>query len=308
MNERQLPLLLTLATLLRERSVREAAHVLGVSPSVVSRRLAELRDWTGDPLFVRVGHEMAPTERALTIGQSLEGHLSALDRLIADPAPTVAEVPERRFVLACADAFLATLLPPVVRQLAQEAPRASLEVVPVEGTHPSIASALIGGAVDLYLGPPLGRSEGIIRRKVFDVEFTCILAEGHPALQAPLDLDAWCALDHLMVTSRFPARSVVDEALSALGRQRRVVATTPYFLGAVSLVAQTHLVAALPRRPAEAVAAGLGVRLVDPPLALPSVPIYLQWHVRLREDRGHSWLRERFTRGEAAAGPEEPAD
>jgi DNA-binding transcriptional LysR family regulator len=67
-------------------------------------------------------------------------------------------------------------------------------------------------------------------------------------------------------------------------------------------------VATLPRRPAEAVAAGLGVRLVDPPLALPSVPIYLQWHVRLREDRGHSWLRERFTRGEAAAGPEEPAD
>jgi len=89
----------------------------------------------------------------------------------------------------------------------------------------------------------------------------------------------------------------VDEALAALGRTRRVVFTTPYFLGAMSLVAQTDLVATLPRKPAEQAAQGLGARLVEAPLVLPTVPIYLQWHERLHDDPGHSWIRDRFAQG-----------
>ena len=292
--ERQLPLLLTLRALLRERSVREAAHVMGVSASVVSRRLVELREWAGDPLFVRVGNEMVPTARALAIGDALDGHLDALARLVATPPPDAPDAPQRRFVIACADAFLATLLPPVVERLARDAPRASLEVLPVEAAQPTVAGALIGGTLDFYLGPALGRSEGIIRRRVLDADFTCVAATGNPHVGATLDLDTFCALPHVLVAARFPARSVVDEALSALGRSRRVALTTPWFLGAMALVARTSLLATLPRRPAEAVAAGLAVRLLEPPLALPALPIYLQWHARMHEDTGHAWVRSCF--------------
>ena len=301
MTERQLPLLLTLRALLRERSVREAGHVLGLSPSVVSRRLAELRDWSGDPLLVRVGNDMVPTPRALEIGAALDGQLEALARLVEAPPDPVTTVPARGFVVACADAFLATLLPRVVAQVAREAPNASLTVIPVEAAQPTITGALIGGTLDFYLGPPLGRSEGIIRRRLFEADFVCVAARDNPRVGPTLDLDAYCDLAHVLVAARFPPRSVVDEALAALGRRRRVVFTTPYFLGAVSLVAQTDLVATLPRKPAEQAAAALGIRLIAPPLDLPTVPIYLQWHARLQDDAGHTWMRDRF-----AQGPELP--
>jgi DNA-binding transcriptional LysR family regulator len=297
MTERQLPLLLTLRALLRERSVREAGHVLGVSSSVVSRRLTELRAWAQDPLLVRVGNEMVPTERALAIAEALDGHLEALSRLVATPPPAVPTAPQRRFVLACTDAFLTTRLPRVVEAVARDAPRASLEVIPVEGASPTITGALIGGALDFYLGPPLGRSEGIIRRRLFEADFVCVVARDHPQVGRTLDLDTYCELAHVLVTARFPPRSLVDEALAALGRTRRVVFTTPYFLGAMSLVAQTDLVATVPRGPAEQAAQGLGARLVEAPLVLPTVPIYLQWHERLHDDPGHSWIRDRFAQG-----------
>lgn len=297
MTERQLPLLLTLRALLRERSVREAGHVLGLSPSVVSRRLAELREWTGDPLLVRVGNDMVPTVRALAIGAALDGQLEALSRLVtAGPAATPV-APARCFVIACADAFLTTLLPRVVEQVTREAPLASLEVIPVEAAQPTITGALIGGTLDFYLGPALGRSEGIFRRRLFEADFVCVVARDHARVGAALDLDTYCDLAHVLVTARFPPRSVVDEALAGLGRRRRVVFATPYFLGAMSLVAQSTLVATLPRRPAEQAAVGLGVRLVAPPLALPTVPIYLQWHARLHDDAGHGWMRDRFAHG-----------
>ncbi|MFZ4738993.1 MAG: helix-turn-helix domain-containing protein [Bradymonadia bacterium] len=44
----KLPLLATLEVLLRERSVRETARLLGVSPSTVSRHLAQLRELVGE--------------------------------------------------------------------------------------------------------------------------------------------------------------------------------------------------------------------------------------------------------------------
>lgn len=297
MTERQLPLLLTLRALLRERSVREAGHVLGLSPSVVSRRLAELRAWSGDPLLVRVGNDMVPTRRALAIGAALDGQLEALSRLVAVTPDATSFAPSRCFAIACADAFLATLLPRVVAEIAREAPLASLQVLPVEGAQPTITGALIGGSLDFYLGPPLGRSEGIIRRRLFEADFVCAVARDNARVGPALDLDTFCGLAHVLVTARFPPRSVVDEALAALGRARRVVFTTPYFLGAMSVVAQSDLVATLPRRPAEQAAAGLGVRLVEPPLVLPAVPIYLQWHARLHDDAGHTWMRDRFSLG-----------
>lgn len=67
----QLLLLNTLRAPLGERSVHEAGHVRGLSPSVVSRRPAELREWIGDPLMVRAGDETVPTARALAIGAGI---------------------------------------------------------------------------------------------------------------------------------------------------------------------------------------------------------------------------------------------
>jgi len=274
--------------------------VLGVSSSVVSRRLVELRAWSGDPLFVRVGHEMVPTPRAMAIGETLDERLEALSRLVVAPPVAAPVPPQRRYVVACADAFLTTLLPPVVERLAREAPRAVLEVVQVESATPSIVAALVSGGVDFYLGPPLGRSEGLFRRRILDADFTCAIARTHPRVGDVLDLDTFCDLAHVLVAARFPARSLVDDALAELGRERRVVLTTPYFLGALSLVAQTDLVVTLPRRPATMVGPALGVRLLAPPFPLPRVPLYVQWHERWNGDAGHAWLRDRFERLDAA--------
>ncbi len=301
MSDTQLPLLFTLQALLRERSVSEAAHVLGLSPSVVSRRLAALRDALGDPLLVRVGHEMQPTPRAVAISATLDAHLAALSRLLRPPTEDAQQAPTRSFVIACADAFLSTLLPPAIAAIARDAPQATVEVVSIEGVNPTVSAGLIGGTVDFYLGPPLGRSEGIVRRRLFDADFICALAEDHPQLQTGLNLDAYCDLGHVLVNTRFPARSVVDEALITVGRRRRVVCHTPYFLGAMALVARSQLVATLPRQPAEQVATGLGVRLVPPPLPLPVVPIFLQWHERMHEDSDHAWVRARLPSGDTAA-------
>jgi DNA-binding transcriptional LysR family regulator len=53
--------------LLRERNLTRAAAVLGASQPALSKTLANLRQYFGDPLFIRVGHRMEPTAKALEL-------------------------------------------------------------------------------------------------------------------------------------------------------------------------------------------------------------------------------------------------
>ena len=51
--------------MLTERSVSKAAIRLGMHQPAVSASLKRLRDFAGDPLLVRSGSGMVPTETAL---------------------------------------------------------------------------------------------------------------------------------------------------------------------------------------------------------------------------------------------------
>lgn len=293
MNERQLPLLLTLRALLRLRSVRETALELGVSDATVSRRLSELRDWTGDPLLIRVGSALHPTERALQIEAALPERLNALAQLLtSDPVTSARPV----FTVASSDAFHWSALSNVLR----DEPTPRIRHVSPEACAPNVASALIQGDVDLYLGPALGLTEGLRRRRMVEADFVTVFRANHPAATAPFDLAAFCALRHVLVTARAPARSFVDEALAERGLRRSIALETASFTGALAIVASTDCVVTMPRAPAAAAARHLPLTLLPVPFDLPTLTIYVYWHERCNADPEHQRLRERLA--EASAG------
>ena len=63
----ELYLVRVLYTVISERSVSKAALRLATTQPAVSAQLKRLRDLTGDPLLVRSGHGMAPTDVALQL-------------------------------------------------------------------------------------------------------------------------------------------------------------------------------------------------------------------------------------------------
>ena len=63
----ELHLIRVLQTLITERSVSRAAMRLASTQPAVSAQLKRLRQLTGDPLLVRAGHGMTPTEVALQL-------------------------------------------------------------------------------------------------------------------------------------------------------------------------------------------------------------------------------------------------
>lgn len=287
LNDRQLSLLFTLRALLRLRSVREAALEMGVSDATVSRRLSELRDWTGDPLLIRIGSGMHPTEHALQIEAGLAARLNALSELLTARRPEAPPI----VTIATSDAFHGSALASAL----QDDPSLRIRHVTPESCAPNVATALIHGDVDMYIGPALGLSEGVHRRLLIDADFVTVLRADHPAA-TPLDLDSFCALRHVLVSARSPPRSLVDDALAQQGRQRSIVLETASFTGALAIVASTDLSVTMPRGPATAAARRVPLKLTPVPVAIPLLPIYAHWHARRHADAGHRRLRERLAR------------
>jgi len=95
-----LQLIRTLHTLLIERSVSKAALRLGQQQPAVSTALRRLRELTGDPILVRSGTGMVPTDAALQMLVPVTQILQAAEQLFMPARPFEAAQARETFRIA----------------------------------------------------------------------------------------------------------------------------------------------------------------------------------------------------------------
>ena len=108
-----LNLLRSLHVLLEECHVSRAAQRLHITQSAVSRQLSQLLDLCGDPLLVRDGNKLVPTNRALQLKDKLDDLLSEFDHLL-DDKPFEPKDWQGELVLSSSDYVAQYILPVIV--------------------------------------------------------------------------------------------------------------------------------------------------------------------------------------------------
>lgn len=273
-----------------ERSITRAAHRLGLAQSSVSSALARLRLVFDDQLFVRSGSEMRPTARAEAIAPQLLATLAGLSALLAqtlafDPATAV-----RTFTLGATDYGARILLPALIDRLGDQAPGVSLRVVSY--VKAQVAADLDRGLIDLALGVFPDAPGRTVRTPLFDERLIGVARSGHPLLangSEGVDLQAFAACGHVLVTVARDSAGVVDEALAAQGLQRRIALTLPFAEAALACVRGCDLITALPARLVDATQPDLTT--FEVPLTLPPWTLSMLWLADMRQDQGLAWLR-----------------
>ncbi len=289
-----LNLLVVLRALLAERSVTRAARLVGLSQPATSHALARLRDVLGDPLFVRSGRELALTPRAEALREPLDAALGELERALDGPRPFDPGSSRRTFTIGTSDYILFVLMPALLARLARSAPGIDLRIRSEIG-HRNVAEWLSSGEIDLaitVIGPT--RRPGVHVEPLFSDEFACLVRRDHPRVKKRLTLDTFAELPHAFVAPRGTRGGAVDDALRALGRERRVALLLPNFLVAPHVVARSDLVVTLGARIAKSFAEHLPLRVLPPPLVLPGFEMSLAWHEKMDADAGHTWMRRQI--------------
>ena len=109
-----LHLIRVLHTVLTERSVSKAALRLGMHQPAVSNALKRLRDFAGDPLLVRSGPGMVPTDAGLRMIEPSASILRAAEMLFDDVRGFEAPTARNTFRIAASDYLDPEFLPRLV--------------------------------------------------------------------------------------------------------------------------------------------------------------------------------------------------
>ena len=293
----ELGLLRIFDALVAEGSVTRASRRLRLSQPSVSKALNRLRRSFSDPLFVRTGAGLVPTERARSLQAPVQRLLADAESLWAAKAAYDPARDDGAFAIACSDAE-SVMLPHVVRWLAEEAPRATLRVRPLPQ---DTVKALESFALDVAIRPDIAPVQAVRRRMLYRKRFRCMARAGHPALEGGLTLEGYARASHVFVSIGEPGgRSVVTEALAARRVERHIAVTVPSFFEAAVLVSQTDLLCTAPASFAEAMAQVLPIRLEPPPIEIPEIEICLLWHEARDAEPRQRWLRELLLRASKA--------
>jgi DNA-binding transcriptional LysR family regulator len=283
-----------------ERNLTRAANNLAMTQPAVSNALNRLRDALGDRLVVRSGYGVEPTPKALAVWPAIADALRQIESSLA-PGEFVPTQANTTFVLAMADATAAELMPGLVEIMQLEAPGVSMRVLPLATRDPR--RMLEEGMMDLAVGffPPViadlavqeeaGRIPAFDRQRLFGGEYVCVMRKGHPLAKGSLTIKRYCEARHLRVSFSGRPFGFVDEALMALGRQRRVVLTVNQFFTAGRVVATSDLVAVLPRHFVSVTGMADQFVLRELPFELPLVLVDALWHRREGQRSDQAWLR-----------------
>jgi DNA-binding transcriptional LysR family regulator len=296
-----LSLIRVLHTVISECSVSRAAIRLQSSQPAVSAQLKRLRELTGDPLLVRCGQSMAPTDVALSLlapasailnhAQSMFGHKSSVRDF--DPATTTLT-----FRLAATDYLDPYFLPELTLRLRRLAPHLRVEVVQL-GTDFDYRRSLARGEVDLVIGNWLEPSDELHLGRLISDEVVCLVSEDHPAARLPKEgkrawtVEQYLACEHVAPPALHPgAVGIIDEHLAMQGMRRHIAVRNPHFAQLPYMVAGSLLVLTTGRRFCERYAQQLRVKIVRCPVAFPSMNYYQLWHDLTHHSAASRWLRE----------------
>jgi DNA-binding transcriptional LysR family regulator len=293
-----LNLLRVFDAVMAEGSLTRAAERLAMTQPAASHALKRLHVAVGEDLFHRTAFGMRPTARAELLWPQVRAALAQLQTALSprsfDPTSDAAT-----FNIAMADATAAMLLPGVIAAIEGARALANVRVLPlttrdprrlVEEADADLAIGYFPNAIAAIVAQ--GGEATLHHRQLYATEYVCVMRRDHPLAAQELTLETFVAAHHLLVTFSGRAHGFVDEALAALGRQRRVVLTVNQFATAGSVVARSDLLTVLPRQFLPAT--GVEHRLVQKalPLSLASVNVEMMWHLRKDDDPAHRWLRE----------------
>lgn len=285
-----LNVLVVFDAMLQHQSVTRAGHALDLSQPAMSAALAKMRAQLGDPLFVRTGHGMRPTPRALQLAEPVKRilemvRLDVLQQPAFDPATA-----RRTFTVITPDIGETVFVPKILAYAQTHAPRIAIRSMAISSE--GAGEALELGLADLAIGyfPDLAKP-GFYQQRLFKNSFVCMVRADHPRIRGSLTTDEFLRESHALV--RPAGRThLFEQFLHSKNIKLDVRAELSHFASLLTIISSSDLIATVPRDIGHVFASLAKVQLLDLPLQPPSFHLMQHWHTVAHTDPANIWFRQ----------------
>jgi DNA-binding transcriptional LysR family regulator len=283
-----LNLLRVLDALLDTGSVVGAAAQLHLSSPAVSRSLGRLRKVLDDPLFVRAGRELVPTELAKSLRVPTQAALGEVLKVLQPSRSSDPINLKRRFAIRADDSIIAVLAIPLMERVQMSAPGVDIDFL---RDDPSYVTQFRTGELDFRIGVHVEEHRDTRSEVLLTDRFVAIVHKDHALAGRRLTNRKFADAHHVTVSPVGKRSGPIDVALAEIGMDRKHITTVTSFVVAAHLVATTDQVGSVPRTIAKTMARALPIVSLEIPLSLPTFDVCLTWHDRHSDDSAHQWLK-----------------
>jgi len=272
--------------------VSAAARVLHLTQPAVTHALRRLRDQLGDPLFVRQGNRLLPTDKVRAMMPAVQGHLKGLlASTYAQPSFDPSRL-QMEFVIGFRDILESIALPGLMASIGRDAP--GVRVVSRRVAADEVERELSTGALDLAVDRPLRAGERISHRRLLDETLVVVMRRDHPLSQQLRRAD-YLDAQHVTV-SPLGESSALDALMGQNGMFREVRMVAQHYFSACQIAAASELLLTVPKAYADHLAPLLPIAIQPLPVRIKAIPILAYWHDSKDNDRAHRWFRERLVK------------
>lgn len=271
------------------RSLSRAGEQLALTQPAVSHALKRLREqFGGDPLFVRVGNDMVPTETATLLYEPAQTSLQVMEQALLGQREFRPEQANRTFRLAMSDVSEYYFLPDILKKIGEKAPNIRIQTVNLD--HSNIDFVLKSGSIDIAIGyVPFSGGDHMVIPLLTD-RHVCIVRKGNPFIGTELPLEDFSSLSFVDVSKSVPGYEIIEQHLAQLGIERNVTARLGHLSVLPEIVRQTNLAALYPASVIARLPVAEDFRILRMQFDLPEIHIGIHAHRRFATDPAVAWL------------------
>ncbi len=286
-----LNLLRVFDAVMTELNVTRAADRLHMTQPAVSNALKRLRHRLNDELFIKVPTGVRATPKAMHVWQPLRDALIQI-RQTLEPSEFEPATAITSFRIAMNDFTANLVLPELVRVMDAAAPGINIRTMPT--TYINAPMLLEQAEIDLAIGVFPNPRARLRSHSLLTSPFVCVMRQGHPLATGKLTLEQYLQAKHLLVTLTGESTGLIDPLLQERGLKRRIALTVNQFAVAPRIIAQSDLIAVLPRRIVQFSGVADRLHLTALPIKLAPTTLQMMWHERNHPEAGQQWLRSRL--------------
>lgn len=286
-----LNLLVALDTLIRLRNVSRAAEEMFITQSAMSNALGRLRDYFNDPLLIQVGRAMELSPLAASLAQPLRDIIVRIEAAVVTTPSFEPAESTRSLNMVVSDYTIHTIMPRFLERLATLAPGMQVHFKPQQN-YPHLLLEL--GEADLLIAPTVFCSTSHPYEVLLEDEICCVVDADGPFRGEKLTSEEFFSAGHVVMQPPNGGESFAQRAIEQAGHKLRIEVTTYSFTSLAMLVKGVRRIALVQKSLAEVMQAHGGVRILEPPIAVPPLQQSVQWHGYRSRDPALIWVRDQL--------------
>lgn len=270
------------------QSVSKASEHLGIGQPTVSSALNKLRDHFQDPMFVRIGNKMQPTDLSKNIYQSVSNILNQLKSINEFNLEFDPKTSNYEFNISMTDISHLVLLPKLINYFRENAPSLRLNIIPIDINTQSMMAS---GHIDLSIGFIPQLEAGFYQQTLFKQHYVVVASEHHPRLTDHFITDEQYRNELHVDILATGGHYVVEHELQKLGVNRNILLRLPSYLGVGLVVQESDAIATIPSYLSQLLLSRGKLNILDLPYNFPQYSVKQHWHSRVHNNPSNQWLR-----------------